>query len=175
MGVVVASCFLLLVAVLAAGASFLAPHSPSATSLIDSLLPPGSPDHLFGTDSTGRDVLSRLMHGAQLSLLAPLGVVTIATVALDKGGAGLNAGSKHCCCTAPIVWAPIASLIVMSYQSSDRRSRDSGPLAIGDWITTPAVHVSAVSGTRPALPTRVGKAKPNAAADWVGTGPPGGP
>ena len=80
-GVLAATAFLVFVAVLAAFAPWLAPHSPDATSLIDSLLPPGSPDHLLGTDSTGRDVLSRLMYGARLSLLAPLGVVTIATIA----------------------------------------------------------------------------------------------
>jgi peptide/nickel transport system permease protein len=79
--VVVATAFLVLVALAAAFAPWLAPHSPSDTSLIDSLLPPGSPDHLLGTDSTGRDVLSRLMYGARLSLLAPLAVVAIATVA----------------------------------------------------------------------------------------------
>ena len=79
--VIVASAFLVLVALLAAFAPWLAPHDPDATSLIDSLLPPGSPDHLLGTDSTGRDVLSRLMFGARLSLLAPLAVVAIATVA----------------------------------------------------------------------------------------------
>ena len=80
-GVAVASGFLLLVAVCAAFAPLLAPYPPDATSLVDSLLPPGSPGHLLGTDSTGRDVLSRLMYGARLSLLAPLGVVVVATVA----------------------------------------------------------------------------------------------
>jgi peptide/nickel transport system permease protein len=80
-GVLVATAFLVLVALLALFAPWLAPHDPDTTSLIDSLLPPGSPDHLLGTDSTGRDVLSRLMYGARLSLLAPLAVVAIATVA----------------------------------------------------------------------------------------------
>ena len=34
------------------------------------------------------------------------------------------------------------------YDFTDSRKRDSGPLSTGDWMTMPAVHVSAVSGTR---------------------------
>ncbi|WP_219417337.1 ABC transporter permease [Pseudonocardia nigra] len=79
-GVVLASGFLVCVVVVAVLAPVLAPHSPTATSLTDSLLPPGSPGHVLGTDSTGRDVLSRIMYGARLSLLAPLGVVLLSTV-----------------------------------------------------------------------------------------------
>ncbi|MGY1807052.1 ABC transporter permease [Blastococcus sp. SYSU D00669] len=79
--VLLAGGLLVAVAVVAALAPLLAPHPPNAASLSDSLLAPGAPGHLLGTDSTGRDVLSRLMHGARLSLLAPLGVVVIATVA----------------------------------------------------------------------------------------------
>ncbi|MDP5183626.1 ABC transporter permease [Blastococcus sp. BMG 814] len=78
---VLAGGFLLLIVIMAVFAPLLAPHSPTATSLTDALLPPGSPDHLLGTDSTGRDILSRLMYGARLSLLGPLGVVLLATVA----------------------------------------------------------------------------------------------
>lgn len=79
--VVVAAGFLGVVILAAALADVLAPYSPDATSLVDALLAPGSPGHLLGTDSTGRDVLSRLLFGARLSLLAPLGVVALSTVA----------------------------------------------------------------------------------------------
>ncbi|GAA2616147.1 ABC transporter permease [Actinomadura fulvescens] len=58
-------------------APVLAPHSPEATSLLDSLAPPGTEGHWLGTDSVGRDLLSRLMYGARLSLLAPLAVVLL--------------------------------------------------------------------------------------------------
>lgn len=81
-GLVAAAATLLgLVVVAATFAPVFAPYSPYATSLSDALLPPGSPGHLLGTDSTGRDTLSRLIYGARLSLLAPLGVVLISTVA----------------------------------------------------------------------------------------------
>ncbi|MDX6741373.1 ABC transporter permease [Actinocorallia sp. A-T 12471] len=61
-------------------APVLAPHSPDATSLSASLAPPGTSGYWLGADSTGRDVLSRLLYGARLSLLAPLGVVLLSGV-----------------------------------------------------------------------------------------------
>lgn len=42
-------------------------------------LPPG-PDHPLGTDSAGRDVLSRLLHGGRLSLLIGLSAAAMSTV-----------------------------------------------------------------------------------------------
>jgi peptide/nickel transport system permease protein len=65
-------------------APFLAPHSPTAQSLPDKLTPPawqegGSTKHLLGTDLLGRDVLSRLLYGARISL-------TVAAAALLAGG-----------------------------------------------------------------------------------------
>jgi peptide/nickel transport system permease protein len=72
---------LVVVAVLA---PLLAPYSPTAQSLPDKLLPPawvegGSARHLLGTDTLGRDVLSRLLYGARVSL-------TVAVSALLAGG-----------------------------------------------------------------------------------------
>ena len=57
--------FFILVAILAPA---LAPYDPNQMSLKDALLPPGSPQHLLGTDFGGRDMLSRLMYGARVSL-----------------------------------------------------------------------------------------------------------
>jgi peptide/nickel transport system permease protein len=71
--VVAAIAFLVIIIMSAALARFLSPHDPETTNLMNVLAPP-SPEHPFGTDSTGRDTLSRLLHGAQLSLLAPLAV-----------------------------------------------------------------------------------------------------
>jgi peptide/nickel transport system permease protein len=44
--------------------------------------PPWSPDerHWLGTDEIGRDVLSRLIHGARVTLLVALGVVSLSTL-----------------------------------------------------------------------------------------------
>lgn len=55
-------------------ASFLAPTDPLAQNLRERLIPPflsekGSSEHLLGTDHLGRDILSRIMFGARLSIL----------------------------------------------------------------------------------------------------------
>jgi hypothetical protein len=65
-------------------APILTPHSPTEQSLADKLLPPvwqedGKPKYLLGTDLFGRDLLTRLFHGARVSL-------TVAAVALLAGG-----------------------------------------------------------------------------------------
>jgi peptide/nickel transport system permease protein len=54
---------LLLAAVLA---PFLTPYRPEAQDLLHTLAPVGSPGHPLGTDELGRDLLSRLLHGARL-------------------------------------------------------------------------------------------------------------
>ncbi|ASW56521.1 ABC transporter permease [Plantactinospora sp. KBS50] len=62
---------LILVVVVAATAllgPFVVPYPPEATSP-DRLLGPGSAGHLLGTDQFGRDVLSRMVAGARVSLL----------------------------------------------------------------------------------------------------------
>lgn len=59
--------FVALMTLIAAAAPILAPYPPDAVELGRRLLPPG-PLHLFGTDELGRDVLSRMIHGARVSL-----------------------------------------------------------------------------------------------------------
>jgi peptide/nickel transport system permease protein len=65
----------LVLAVLAAAlaAPWVAPHDPNNQDLLSILLPPafmagGNPADALGTDSLGRDVLSRLMFGARTAL-----------------------------------------------------------------------------------------------------------
>lgn len=60
-------------------APWLVPHNPNAIHLLH---PYANPSHtyLFGQDSAGRDILSRLIYGSRLSLLGPLIVVGIAVV-----------------------------------------------------------------------------------------------
>lgn len=67
---------LVLVAVLA---PVLAPYDPEALDLAASLAGT-SGDHLLGTDQSGRDILSRLIHGARTGLLGPLLVVGVSTL-----------------------------------------------------------------------------------------------
>ncbi|MBB4934960.1 ABC-type dipeptide/oligopeptide/nickel transport system permease subunit [Lipingzhangella halophila] len=71
--------FLAALAVVAILARFIAPHDPAQINLYLVNAAP-SADHLLGTDDLGRDVLSRLLHASQLSLMAPLQAVSIALV-----------------------------------------------------------------------------------------------
>jgi len=57
-------------------AQWLAPYPPDAQTLTDRLLPP-SPAHWMGTDQYGRDVLSRMLYGARISLAVGLVAVSI--------------------------------------------------------------------------------------------------
>jgi peptide/nickel transport system permease protein len=56
------------------------PYDPNAIDLAHPLGPPGS-HHWFGTDEFGRDVLSRAMLGARISVLISLGAVVLALAA----------------------------------------------------------------------------------------------
>ncbi len=57
----------------------LAPHGFNETSLLDALKPP-SRAHWFGTDELGRDVLSRVIYGSQVSITVGLAATAIAVV-----------------------------------------------------------------------------------------------
>jgi ABC-type dipeptide/oligopeptide/nickel transport system permease subunit len=58
---------IVLLALMALAAPFVAGHDPFGIDLINSLQPP-SPQHWFGTDIQGRDVWARLVYGARVSL-----------------------------------------------------------------------------------------------------------
>ncbi|MCX5890098.1 MAG: ABC transporter permease [Deltaproteobacteria bacterium] len=60
-------------------APWLAPYDPNFIDLKQVLMPP-SPAHLLGTDTLGRDVLSRVIFGARISLLVGFVAVGIATL-----------------------------------------------------------------------------------------------
>src|SRR5438876_8454969 len=64
-------------------ANALAPHNPEVGVLGDRFRPPaweanGTVDHLLGTDHLGRDVLSRLIFGARISVIVGLMVIIVA-------------------------------------------------------------------------------------------------
>ena len=71
--------FLLMLVLIALAAPWIAPYSPIVQ---DANLPLAEPDsaHLLGTDDLGRDVLSRLIHGAPATLYASFLAVSIATL-----------------------------------------------------------------------------------------------
>jgi peptide/nickel transport system permease protein len=80
---------LLLALAAALCAPVIAPYHPHAQDLSRTLAPP-SRAHLLGTDNVGRDVLSRVIWGTRVSLLA--GFVSIAIAATAGGLLGIAAG-----------------------------------------------------------------------------------
>ena len=68
----IGSFIVFLVVFAAVFADFVAPYDPTTTSAKMSLSPPGA-DMLFGGDMMGRDVLSRIIHGARISLAVGIG------------------------------------------------------------------------------------------------------
>jgi peptide/nickel transport system permease protein len=76
---------LLLMVLAAVFAPQISPYDPLQTSLTDRLKPPafvegGSQAHLLGTDKLGRDVLSRMIYGARVSLSVALLVIVFTSV-----------------------------------------------------------------------------------------------
>lgn len=76
----------LLLALLAVGAPWLAPYDPAAQNLPERLVPL-SAAHWLGTDELGRDILSRILYGARVSMLVG------ASVVFGSGLVGLILGS----------------------------------------------------------------------------------
>jgi len=74
---------------IAAFAQFIAPYDPIKVNVSDSLIPPGTA-HWLGTDDLGRDVLSRVMWGARVSL--SVGVISVSIGLLVGTSLGLAAG-----------------------------------------------------------------------------------
>ncbi len=75
-------CLILILAILA---PLIAPYNPQRVKPSDRLQPP-STHHLFGTDRFGRDIFSRILYGARLSLLTGVSIALLsATVGVLVG------------------------------------------------------------------------------------------
>jgi len=86
---VVAFALIAVFALCALLAPLLAPYDPLMQDLGLRLRPP-SPEHWLGTDSLGRDILSRILYGARISLL--VGVVVVVSAGVVGTAIGLIAG-----------------------------------------------------------------------------------
>lgn len=75
----IAAGYLIVLAVLAIVAPLIALHDPNAIHPLESFRDP-TLGHLLGQDQSGRDILSRLLYGARLSLLGPAGVVLLSVL-----------------------------------------------------------------------------------------------
>jgi len=75
-----AGAVLALIVLSAVLAPWLAPYDPNAGSIRLRLAPVGGPGHVLGTDEQGRDMLSRLLWGGRMTLVAALTPVLIGFV-----------------------------------------------------------------------------------------------
>lgn len=80
----------ILLGLVAAATPLLHPYDPRTDSDLGQRLRPPGPAHPFGTDSLGRDVLVRVLHGARVSL--GLGVTAVALASVVGSLVGLVAG-----------------------------------------------------------------------------------
>jgi ABC-type dipeptide/oligopeptide/nickel transport system permease subunit len=81
----------------AVAAPWVAPHDPAKQSLIRRFTPPvwaqgGNASYLLGTDQVGRDILSRMIHGARISLI--VGVLAVVVSVIVGVSLGLISGYR---------------------------------------------------------------------------------
>jgi peptide/nickel transport system permease protein len=86
---VVAIAIIAVFALCALLAPVIGPYDPLTQALGSRLQPPSS-EHWLGTDQLGRDILSRLLHGARISLV--IGIVVVASAGVFGTFVGLVAG-----------------------------------------------------------------------------------
>jgi peptide/nickel transport system permease protein len=88
--VIFAGALVVLLFLVALLAPFISPHDPIAVNADNAYLPPLSPSHLLGTDELGRDLFSRMLWGARVSL--PVAFVAVAVGLVAGGVIGLISG-----------------------------------------------------------------------------------
>ncbi|WP_078550470.1 ABC transporter permease [Litchfieldia alkalitelluris] len=71
---------ILLLVLTAIFAPFFATHSPNSMDVTKTLLGPGKEGHILGTDSYGRDIYSRIVYGARISLIVGISAVLFGAV-----------------------------------------------------------------------------------------------
>jgi peptide/nickel transport system permease protein len=76
---VIGFVIILLLVLMAIFAPLLAPYQPNKMDIINKLQPPSS-EHWLGTDSLGRDTLSRIIYGSRTSLIIGISVMVISSV-----------------------------------------------------------------------------------------------
>ena len=81
---------LVLLIVCAVFAPWLAPFSPEQADFLATLAPPGTEGYLLGTDTLGRDILSRIVYGTRVTLI--VGFLSVTLSALLGCFLGLLAG-----------------------------------------------------------------------------------
>jgi peptide/nickel transport system permease protein len=88
-GLLVGLCVLGTLVLVAVFQDILAPRDPTRIDMAATLLPP-SANHLLGTDQYGREIWSRVIHGARISLT--VGIISVSIAASIGTGVGLVSG-----------------------------------------------------------------------------------
>ena len=120
---VVSAVFLLVVVVATVLAPIIAPYDPLKQDLLHSLELP-SAAHLLGTDKLGRDVLSRLLWGGQISLLGLVEALAVAfavgiTLGLVAGYIGRLVDNLISRVTEVVMAVPGIVILLMVYSATD--------------------------------------------------------
>lgn len=87
---IAALAIIVLIVLIAIFAPYIAPNDPSRGSMVRRLRPIGTAGYPLGTDELGRDMLSRLIYGARLSLV--MGVVPVPIAFVIGSAIGIIAG-----------------------------------------------------------------------------------
>ena len=131
--VLLAVVFLVALAVAAAFASWLAPYDPLMPNIFAGRLPPLSEAkgmggvaqfHLLGTDALGRDMLTRLMYGAQASVAVGVVAESVENVLVMYAGRIIERGP-----TAEVIARPAHPYTVGLMNSVPRAERKDRKLA----------------------------------------------
>lgn len=131
---VVAGAFLLIVILAVCFAPLIAPYNPLAQDLSHTLQLP-SAAHLLGTDRLGRDVLSRLLWGGQVSLLGLVEALAVAFVigvsfGLLAGYIGKFTDNAISRVTEVVMAVPAIVLLLVVY-STTNNNPNAGMIALG--------------------------------------------
>jgi peptide/nickel transport system permease protein len=152
MGIVALGVLVLLVAS-AVFAPLLTPYDPNVGDVTERLKPIGTPGHMLGTDEQGRDMLSRLLYGGRLSLLAGFTPVLVATAIGTMIGAiaGFTGGVTQSVLmrTMDIFYALPAILLAIAIGAS------LGPGLLNVIISVSIVYIAPISRIAEAATRRV--------------------
>ncbi|MBM4428787.1 MAG: ABC transporter permease [Chloroflexi bacterium] len=90
-GAIIGLALVIVEILIAIAAPLIAPHDPLKQSFAVALKPP-SRTHLFGTDDVGRDILSRVIYGARISLR--VGLISVGIASIFGTSLGILAGFR---------------------------------------------------------------------------------
>ena len=81
---VIGFVIVLLMVFTAVFANLISPYNPNEIDIANSLSKPGVNGHILGTDSFGRDLFSRIIHGSSVSIMVGLGAVGVGGIITPK-------------------------------------------------------------------------------------------